>query len=53
MQNGPDNPDCPICSPPAVAERRCTDTRRFLGGGVPYWRFLWREHDREILSAAR
>ena len=53
MQNGPDNPDCPICNPPAVAERRCTDTRRFLGGGVPYWRFLWREHTREILSAAR
>ena len=34
----------PICSPLAVAGRRCTDMRRFLTGGAPYWRFLWREH---------
>jgi len=44
MRNGPDNPDCPVCSPPAVAERRYNDTRRFLAGGIAWWRFLGREH---------
>lgn len=48
MQDRPDDTDCPICSPPAVAERRCTDTRRFLSGGVAWWRFLWREHADEV-----
>ena len=44
--------DCPICSPAAVADRRFTDMRRFLTGGVPYWRFLWHKHAGEILGSA-
>lgn len=52
MNNEPRNPDCPICSPLAVAERRCTDTRRFLSGGLPYWLFLWHEHHDEIRGTA-
>lgn len=48
MQDRPDSPDCPICDPAAVAGRRFTDTRRFLGGGIAWWRFLWREHADEI-----
>lgn len=48
MQGRAGNPDCPVCSPLAVAGRRCADTRRFLDGGAPYWRFLWHEHLDEI-----
>ena len=51
MNEQPSSPDCPICSPLAVAERRCTDTRRFLDGGTAYWRLLWREHAEEIRGA--
>ncbi|MCY4638421.1 MAG: hypothetical protein OXG04_28635 [Acidobacteria bacterium] len=48
MNDQPRSPDCPVCSPLAVAGRRCTDMRRFLDGGAGYWRFLWREHVNEI-----
>ena len=52
MQDPPRSPDCPVCSPLAVAGRRCTDMRRFLDGGAAYWQFLWREHVNEIRGTA-
>ena len=51
MNDQPCSPDCPVRSPAAVAGRRFTDMRRFLDGGIPYWRLLWREHAAEILGA--
>ena len=51
MDDRPRSPDCPVCSPAAVAERRFTDMRRFLYGGAPYWRFLWRKHADKIGAA--
>ena len=51
MQDHPRSPDCPVCSPAAVADRRVTDMRRFLDGGLPYWRFLWLEHASEVRGA--
>ncbi len=52
MNDQPRSPDCPICSPAAVAGRRWTNMRRFLTGGAPHWRFLWREHVNEIRGTA-
>ena len=52
MNDQPRSPDCPVCSPAAVADRRCTDMRRFLDGGPACWRFLWREHVNEIRGTA-
>ena len=51
MDEHPVSPDWPVCSPLAVAGRRCADTRRLLDGGAAYWRFLWREHRGEIRGA--